>query len=390
VSAVAGRLRPSARCLALLLLAPVAGCSLLPDGPEPAPAPEPPRSVILLVGDGMGSAHREAARLDQEGLDGVLAMDSLPVAGIQATSPAESGVVTDSAAAATAWSTGERTRNGSVGVDVEGEPLAVLGVEAGAAGRATGFVTTSEVTDATPAAFFASASSRDDQGAIAEQYLGPDGPDVILGGGAGRWRPAEGEDLLAGAEEVGYEVVTDGDDLDADDLDGERLLGLFAEETLYVAEDEGEELPSLADLTRTALEVLSRDPDGFFLLVEEEGVDAASHANDSAAVLESLRDLDEAVEVALEYAEEHPETLVVVTGDHESGGLAVEAADDEEEDAFEVAGGGGFFDLDWTTGAHTAAPTPVTATGPGSGALEGWYPNTHLHGVLREALLGDA
>jgi alkaline phosphatase len=109
----------------------------------------------------MAAAHREAARLDQAGFDGDLVMDSLPVAGLQTTDPRDpEDTVTDSAAAATAWATGQKTFNGAISVDVEGKPVTPLGTEAKRAGKATGLVTTAQVTDATPAAFFSSVEDR--------------------------------------------------------------------------------------------------------------------------------------------------------------------------------------------------------------------------------------
>jgi alkaline phosphatase len=145
----------------------------------------------------------------------------------------------------------------------------------------------------------------------------------------------------------------------------------------------------LAEMTAAALDVLSRDPDGFFLFVEEEAVDEMSHANNGELMLQAMAALEDTVEVARAYVAEHPDTLLIVTGDHECGGLAVEDTGDrggDQDGPFPVADGDQQFVLDWTTTAHTSAPTPVTAEGPGSEALAGFYPNTHLYEVMREAL----
>ena len=348
------------------------------------------RSVIFVNGDGMGAAQREAATLAQEGLDGRLAMDELPVLGLQRTSPDDpESAVTDSAAAATAWATGTRTSNGRISSRRSGDALVPLGREAADAGKATGLVTTAAVTDASPAAFFASVPSRRSQDAIAEQYLEPDGPDVVLGGGASAWS----DELLTAAEKSGYEVLTDPEDLP--ESTGPRLLGLFAEREMWRAADEGEDAEydpevSLADMTAKALDVLSQDEGGFFLFVEEEAVDGMGHANNGTLLLEAVRALDEAVQVAREHVAENPDTLLVVTGDHETGGLAIEKHDDGSEDGpFDIAGSDRRFALDWSTGSHTSVPTPVTAQGPGSERLSGTYPNTHVHEVLQDALLGS-
>lgn len=347
------------------------------------------RSVIVVNGDGMGAAHREAATLALEGVDGTLAMDALPVTGAQRTEPDDpEAVVTDSAAAASAWATGEKTANRRISTTVDGEALVPLGREAAAAGKATGLVTTSTVTDASPAAFFSSVDDRGDQGSIAAQYLEEDGPDVVLGGGAGVWSP----ELRDRAEQGGYAVLDDPGRLD--DAEGGQVLGLFAAEFMWRAADEGGDAAydpavSLADMTAAALDRLSQDEDGFFLFVEEEGIDGMSHEHNGTLTLEAMAALDEAVQVARDYVAEHPDTLLIVTGDHETGGLAVEDEDGGDEDGpFDVAGSDRQFALDWTTGDHTSVPIPVSAQGPGSERLAGIYENTHLHDVLRDALVG--
>jgi alkaline phosphatase len=389
------------------------------------------RSVIFVNGDGMGASHREAARLAQEGYDGQLAMNSLPVAGLQTTDARDpEEAVTDSAAAASAWATGVKTYNGAISVDVDGNPLPTIGQEVEEAGLAGGIVTTAQVTDASPAAFFANSTDRAVQDQIARQYLEVSRPEVILGGGEDWWLPAgdpgafpdapaddpeegsrsEQGDLLAEAQDLGYEYVTDAAGLAA--AEGDLLLGLFANEEMFQQRPEGQgdeydPVVPLADMTAKALEVLSRHEDGFFLLVEEEAVDEMSHSNNAADTLEAMAALDAAVEVAQAYVAEHPDTLLVVTGDHETGGMAIENVDDEDESGpggtlqpvagetesgedgpFSIAGSDLQFVVDWTTTAHSGEPTPVTAGGPGSEQLSGIYPNTHLHDVVREVLVG--
>jgi alkaline phosphatase len=394
-----------------------------------------PRSVIFINGDGMSVAQREAARLDQVGFDGELVMNTLGVTGLQTTDPRDpEDTVTDSAAGASAWATGQKTYNGAVSVDVDGNPLPTIGQEAHAAGLATGLVTTAQVTDATPAAFFSNSTDRAAQDAIARQYLEVSQPQVILGGGEDWWLPAGDEgtypprtgdtedpevsrstqgDLIAQAQGLGYEYVSTAEEFAAADSD--KLLGLFANEEMFQMRPEGEgdeysPVVPLADMASRALDVLSQDEDGFFLLIEEEGVDEMAHDNNGTRMLQALRSLEAAVQVAQAYVEEHPDTLLVVTGDHETGGLTIEDVDDADESGpggtldpavegdtvsgedgpFAVAGTGGAYDfaLDWTTTAHTGAPTVVTATGPGSEDLIGYYPNTHLHEVLSSVLFG--
>jgi alkaline phosphatase len=392
------------------------------------------RSVIFINGDGMSAAQREAGRLDQVGFDGELVMDTLGVTGLQTTDPRDpEDTVTDSAAGASAWATGVKTYNGAVSVDVDGNPLPTLGAEAHEAGLATGLVTTAQVTDATPAAFFSNSTNRSAQDDIARQYLQVSRPQVILGGGEDWWLPAGDEgtypprtgdeedpevsrstqgDLVAQAQGLGYEYVSTAEEFAAADSD--HLLGLFANEEMFQMRPEGEgdeysPVVPLADMATKALDVLSQDEDGFFLLIEEEGVDEMAHDNNGTRMLQALRSLEAAVQVAREYVEEHPDTLLIVTGDHETGGLTIEDVDPADESGpggtlaqetpaegetvsgedgpFAVAGSDKDFALDWTTTAHTGAPTVVTAQGPGSEELIGYYPNTHLHEVMRAALV---
>ena len=397
-----------------------------------------PRSVIFVNGDGMGAAHREAARLDQEGFDGQLTMDQLPIAGLQTTDARDpEDTITDSAAGASAWATGQKTYNGAISVDVDGNPLPTLGQQAEDAGLAGGIATTAQVTDASPAAFFANSTDRAAQDDIARQYLERSRPEVILGGGEDWWLPAGDEgafppragdtedpevsrstqgDLVARAQGLGYTYVSSAEEFEAAE-GADLLLGLFANEEMFQQRPEGEgdefdPVVSLADMTTRALDVLSQDEDGFFLLVEEEAVDEMSHDNNGTRMLEAMRSLDAAVEVARAYVAEHPDTLLIVTGDHECGGLTIEDVDPDDESGpggtlpqdaavegetvsgedgpFLVAGTDGAYDfaLDWTTTGHTGVPTVVTAEGPGSEELTGIYPNTRLYGVMHSVLFG--
>ena len=390
------------------------------------------KNVIFMVGDGLSIAARDATRLATVGKDGQLAMDTLRYAGWTYTDSADPDeAVTDSAAAATALATGVRTYNGAVSVDVDANPVTSLLEYAKDLRKSTGLVTTAQVTDATPAAFGSHVPDRADQSEIARQFIEVTRPDVILGGGEDWWYPAGDEgaypddpadprpeesrstfgNLVALAEETGYDYVSTPEELEATDAD--RILGLFANEEMFQMRPEGEgdeyaPVVPLADMAATALDVLSQDEDGFFLLIEEEGVDEMAHDDNGIRMLQALRSLEAAVQVARDYVEEHPDTLLVVTGDHETGGLTIEDVDPADESGpggtllpeegatisgedgpFPVAGSDGKdFALDWTTTAHTGAPTVVTARGPGSEDLVGYYPNTHLHEVLREVLLG--
>jgi alkaline phosphatase len=266
-----------------------------------------------------------------------------------------------------------------------------------AAGRATGLVTTAQVTDASPAAFAAHVPSRAAQSEIARQYVEESKPDVILGGGEDRWLPpgdpgaypdhprkdpteqsgSDEGDLIARAQQLGYEYVSDRAGLERSRA--KRLLGLFANEEMFEQRVEGdgdlyEPVVPLDEMTSKALSVLGRDPDGFFLFVEEEGIDEFSHENNTPKTILPGEALDRAVAVALRFAATHPDTLIVVAGDHAVGGLAIEnleppdqsgARESSEDGPFTAAGSDVRFVVDWSTGAHTGESTPLTAEGRG-------------------------
>ncbi|MBB2740528.1 UNVERIFIED_ORG: alkaline phosphatase [Microbispora rosea subsp. rosea] len=377
------------------------------------------RSVIFINGDGMSAAHREAARLYLTGLDGQLTMDKLPVSGQLSTSPHDPATaITDSAAAATAWATGTKTYNGAISVDVDGKPLPILGLQAKAAGKSTGLVTTAQVTDASPAAWFSQTANRSAQDEIARQYLAVSKPDVILGGGEDWWLPAgtpgawpdkPAEDpseaskgtkgnLIDQAKSAGYQYVSTAQEL-ARAKRG-KLLGLFSNEEMFQQRPEGQgdvyaPAVDLATMTKKALDTLSTNKKGFFLFVEEEGVDEFAHENNGTRVLQAMESLEKAVQVARAYVTAHPDTLLVVTGDHDCGGLTVEdtSGSDEsgsdlstEDGPFPVHGSNLKFVMDWTTTGHTGVDVPVTAQGPLSTLFTGKHPNTYVHEVLSQVL----
>jgi alkaline phosphatase len=387
-------------------------------------------NIIIFVGDGMGTSHRDLVRYATVGTQGQLAMDAMPYAGRSRTSPIDpEGFVTDSAAGGTAIASGVKTFNGAVGIDVDENPVPTVLERAERAGKATGLVTNSQITDATPASFGAHVANRDLQSKIARQYLEESEPEVILGGGEDYWYP-EGDpgahpdepeedpeersagtegDLVGRAQDLGYKYATDAAELRA--AGGPRLLGLFANEEMFQQNPEGEgavyDPPvALSEMTQKAIDTLSRDADGFFLMVEEEGIDEMAHQSNAELVIEAGRQLDAAVEVGKSYAETDPNTLVIVAADHETGSLAIEDTNEiqsdpdypnesgegrtSEDGPFRVANSDKRFLVDWTTTNHTAEDVPVTAMGPGGETLVGVYENTHIHDAMLEAMFGNA
>jgi alkaline phosphatase len=379
------------------------------------------RNVIVLQGDGMAAAQRDLIRLvtvgNKQGHD--LVMNRLDHTGLVHTDPADpEEAVTDSAAAATAFSTGYKSFNGAIGVDAQGRARPTLLEDARRAGKATGLVTTSQVTDATPAAYAAHVSDRAKQSEIARQYLERSKPDVILGGGEDFWYPpgtagahpdhpatdpseeSKGDrgNLVERARALGYRTVSTREDLRR--ARGPKLLGLFANEEMFEHREEGhgdlyDPLVPLPEMATKALNVLSRDRDGLFVLIEEEGIDEMAHENNAGLMVKAGQALDRTVAVAVAFARRHPSTLIVVQGDHETGGLTIENPDDEDESGDELSREDGPFTVrgtdlkvfaDWTTGQHTGADTPITASGPGSKRFDGVIDNTDVHDAIEAAM----
>ncbi len=339
------------------------------DTDETSPPPSPPH-VILFVGDGMGFPHVEGGGLYAYGAAGTLVMESLPNRG-RLLSASLTGT-TDSAAGATALATGVKTWNNVVGMDRDILPVASVLEDARARGMAVGVVTTDALNGATPASFFAHTDHRGNTSDIVDQLVA-NPPDVVLGGGYTVVNLP-----LAG---IDAQLVRTRSELLAAVPDGRPFFGLFADSTLPYVGDGYVEQPTLAEMTAFAIDVLEEDPDGFFLMVEGARIDHASHSNDGDQVHLETASLDEAVAVAATWAETLDETpTIVVTADHECGGLA-------------VSGGGPAGTVpesDWRWGSHTNADIPVFGLGDLTGVFDGQrLDNTWVHAVLASAIAGD-
>lgn len=274
-----------------------------------------PRNVIVMIPDGTGYASLHAAR-DLKGEP--LAIDGTVYGSVQTRSANNS--ITDSAAAGTALACGMRTNNGMVGVTPAGQPLENIMEWAQARGMATGVVTTDKIVGATPSAFSAHALARGDAEVLFEQQIASD-LDVLLGGGAALLTPDRKERIAA----AGFKLVHTRDELKTT-TDG-RLLGLFApaEMTPMILRkrvDHTQE-PTLVEMSQKAIELLSKDEDGFILMIEGALVDKGNHASDLPYATEDLVAFDDAVKYVLEWAEQEGNTLVVILPDHETGGLTL-------------------------------------------------------------------
>lgn len=322
-------------------------------------------NVILFIGDGMGMEHVAAARCFK---GAPLGFEAFPHFALVDTDSL--GGLTDSAAAATAIATGARVEWYTYG-DRSGGRLPTVLEYFRAKGKRTGLVTTDRMTAATPAAFASHAFFRDDWGAIAGDYLTVTRPNVLLGGGGYEMDPTS-------AEAAGYDVVATAAGLAAiDPAATEFLSGQFGEGQMAYEFDGIGDQPHLRDMTAAALAILEREPAGFFLMVEGANVDHAAHDWDLDRLIPEMLELDAAVQVAADWASNRTDTLILVTADHETCGLAVTADN----------GPGNLPDVEWTDTWHTRTPVGSWAWGVGSERVSGLMANTNTYHVLRDAAL---
>ncbi len=330
------------------------------------------QNIILFIGDGMGIQQVAATRIATMGPDGRLAIDKMPVTGLITTHSADN-LITDSAAGATAMSTGVKTRNGMIGMNPDTVAYRTILELAKQRGKSTGLVVTSSIAHATPAGFGAHVPSRKMQDKIAEQLL-HNKIEVLLGGGKKYFIPQSMEgsgrtdekNLLSLAQQLGYTIVENKTALQK--VQSPYVLGLFAMDGLTTQPPE----PSLAEMTRKALDILSQDADGFFLMVEGSQIDWGGHANDLKKVIRQTQLFDEAVQVGIQFAQRNGNTLVVIVADHETGGLTIVKGNPD----------GSNMEVAWVTHHHTGQPVPVYALGPYSRLFSGVHDNTFIPRVF--------
>lgn len=395
------------------------------------------KNVIYMIGDGMGINHVLLTSY-LEGRE--LYMLQAPYTGFVLTFSANSNVP-DSAAAGTALACGYKTNNGMIGMLPDGKVVTNIAEIAAQYGIKTGIVATCRITHATPAAFYGHVSSRRDENTLAEQlvdsYL-----TVAFGGGWRHFVPTggkrkDGKDLIAIAKANGFDYITTKTELL--NYDGDRVLGLFSYSHLKAASERTGEEPMLPEMVEKALEILSKDDSPFFLMVEGSQIDWEAHGNDVYGLWKEIVEFDNAVKVALDFAKEHPNTLIVITADHETGGLGlstggytmnlekirkdytktadwivsnfgdsdeelkeavktyfnVELTDEDlayyhEEKAKSFNGAGNAIgrilsnkaQIGWTTHDHTGGAVPIFAFGPGAELFSGVHDNTEIPNLI--------
>lgn len=349
---------------ALLLLGVVISCQTKKEEPqEPAKA----LNVIYFIGDGTALPQVYAGMLAtrQE-----MVFPKFPYIGVVDTHSA-SNDITDSAAGGTALCSDHKTKNAMVGMNPDTIPVKTLLEVFHEQGKETGLVVTSYITHATPACFYAKVPHRRQYEDIALQLAEADNINLAIGGGRKHFNQRKDSlNLIERMEsELGWKVY---DTLDNIDVTCKKYAVLANDDHMPPAAERGDFLPRAV---KTALKTLDGAENGFFLMVEGSQIDFACHANDSAWMVDELVDFSYAIQIALDYAEEHGNTLVVVTADHETGGLTMP---DKQGKYTNVS-------FCYSTGSHTCLPVMVYAYGPGAEQFTGWMQNTAIKGKILNA-----
>lgn len=325
-----------------------------------------PKNIILMIGDGMGVAQIYAGMTANKGS---LNLEKFPVVGFHKNQPTND-FVTDSASGATAFSCGQKTYNGAIGVDANGNALPTILEIAETKGLATGLVATCSITHATPASFISHQPSRSLDENIAMDFLSTD-VDVFIGGGRKFFaNRTDGLNLVDSLKARNYQIANTIEEVQQ--IKSGKLAAFLADEQQprYSA-GRGDEL---VKSTETALNILKTNKKGMFLMIEGSQIDWGGHANDIQYLTEEMIDFDQAIGKVLEFAAQDKNTLVIITADHETGGLSV---NDGNTQTGEVEG-------KFTSKSHTGIMIPVFAYGPGSEAFAGFYENNEIfHKMMR-------
>lgn len=364
----------------ILILALAAACVSCCNTATGKASNEEVRNVIYLIGDGMGLAH--VSMLKIEGKYAPTAFDRAENVAL-ITTHSRNNRVTDSAAAGTALATGYKTNNSMIGMTPEGDIVESMMLKAERDGYATGLAYTCYLQHATPAAFYASASHRDSTDIITGCFV-KSGIDVAFGGGRAyvdRFYAKQDKNYKEELKELGYQVLHNQQEMAA--VNEGKVIGLFADYNMPKAlEGRGD---YLLQATNKALEVLTNNvkkekKNGFLLMVEGSKIDYRSHDNDSEGILAEMRDFEKCVAAAMDYADTHPGTLVVVCADHETGGITIPSQSID----FKKADSG--INYRYATRGHSGTMLPVYLYGAGAERINGIMDNTELAKSIMEIM----
>ena len=318
-----------------------------------------PKNIILMIGDGMGLAQIYSAMTAN---GGHLFLENFKNCGFSKTYSSDN-YITDSAAGGTALASGVKTYNGAIGVGPDKKPIPNIRELAEKKGMKTGLVSTSAITHATPASFIAHVDSRGSYEDIAADFLKTD-IDVFIGGGVKNFENRkDGRNLSKELKNKGYQVIYSVEEMKKVTVG--KLAGLTSPEHNAPMPGRGE---MLVPATQTAINLLSKSKKGFFLMVEGSEIDFLAHENKTPGVVLETLDFDRAIGVALKFAVSNGETLIIVTADHETGGMTINGGDYKTG---KVVG-------KYTTGGHTGVAVPVYAFGQGAEQFTGFMENTDI------------
>jgi alkaline phosphatase len=317
-----------------------------------------PKNIIIFIGDGMGVAQLYAGMTVSKKS---FSLEKFPYSGLSKTFSADN-YITDSAAGGTAIACGIKTKNGMIGVTPDGNPVSSILEIAHKNNVGTGVISTSSITHATPASFIAHNSGRGNYEDIAKDFLNGTA-DVFIGGGEDHFRTRkDGVDLTVELKNKGYDVVYNIEDLKK--TESSKIAGLLAKVHMPKA-SEGR-AGMLEEMTKKAITTLNRNKNGFILMVEGSMIDWGAHEQNTDYVTSETVDFDAAVEVARAFAEADGNTLVVVTADHETGGMTLNGGNMAENKVTAKFSGGD----------HTAVMVPIFSYGPGAEKFAGIHDNT--------------
>lgn len=325
-----------------------------------------PRNIVLMIGDGMGPTQVSAAIIANGNR---LNIERCAYAGYSKTSSADN-LITDSAAGGAAIATGNKTNNGVIGLDAQGSRVLSILEVAEQNGKRTGLIATSSITHATPASFYAHQPSRKMDEEIAMDLVSSD-VDLFMGGGRKFFaKRADSLNLIDSLIARNYHIAKDVKDIPA----SSSKVGLFIAKGQPVAVTEGRGA-FLPEGTESALNYLKDSDTGFFLMIEGSQIDWGGHSNDMEHVLAEMKDFDDAIGKVLDFAERDGNTLVVITADHETGGLTILGGN---RDGSELQG-------NFSSKNHTPTMVPVFAYGPGGELFTGIMENTDIFNRMLKA-----